>query len=162
MTDPLWSSYVDAVRSLGALPELRDERRRQATAEEEASVRRARERIEEELRRCEEWSTLARRAVGTAEARLVAAQVLVPDPAAAPPPPTGSPAELAALVERAQHEVEGDVAGLDAARRRSIQNAAARERRASELAARRKQLLMFAGVGAAVVLVIILIAVLAG
>jgi len=162
VTDPLWDEYVDGVRNLGKLPGLRDERRRQATAEEEASVRRAKEAVEEELRRCEEWSAQARRAIGTAEAKLVKDQVLVPDPAAAPPRPGGTPAELAALVQRTGHELEADLASLDSARRRAHQNRLARERRAAELAARRKAILIFTAAGAVVVLAIIALAVLAG
>jgi hypothetical protein len=158
VTDPLWTEYLDAVRGLGQLPELRDERRRQASAHEQAAVRQARAALDTELHRCDEWSTIAGRAMSTAEARLVAAQVLVPDVAAAPPPPAGAPAELVALVQQTEHELATDLAGLDTARRRARQRAIERAQRAKELAARRRQVIKFAAVGGAVVVALLVLA----
>lgn len=155
MTDPLWEEYVGAVHGLGQLPELHDERRREAAAEEAATVGRAREAAEAQFRSGEEWTGQARRALTTAEARLVAAQVLVPDEASALPPATGAPAALSKAVHQAEQELVTDLAGLQTARRRARENAIARAHRARELAARRRQIAIFAAVGAVVVLAIL-------
>ena len=162
MSDPIWDEYVEAVRGIGGLPDLRDERKRQATAEEEAAVRRARAELDAEQRQCAGWSLLARRAIANAEARLVAAQVMVPDAAAAPAPPSGSTAELAALVQQTERELDADLVSLEAARRRARQQDEENRRLAAERADRRRGMIKFALFGAAIVGVILLIALLAG
>jgi len=162
MTDPLWDEYVDAVRGLGRLPERRDELHRRATAAEEAALRQAQATVEAETARSEEWAVLAKRSVGTAETRLVQAQVLVPDPAAAPSPPEGSPAELVGVVRQTEHELATDIQDLGTARRRASEQAIERARRAAALAARVRAIVIFAAVGAVVVVVIVVLAVLAG
>lgn len=162
MTDPDWDAYIEAVESLGALPEDRDKLKRQAALEEEAAVRAARAALDAEQQRCGEWTLLARRAIANAEARLVAAQVLVPDVAAAPEPPSGSPPELAAMVRQNERELETDLAGLEAARRRARQQAAEASRLAAERADRRRGMIRFALFGALIVGAILAIALLAG
>lgn len=162
MSDPLWDEYVDAVRNLGQLPALKDERRRQATAREQASVRRAKDALEAELRHCEEWSVVASRAMSTAEAKLVAAQVLVPDVAAAPVLPSGTPVELAGVVQQTERELAGDLIAVDTARRRAKQRAIERAQRAKELAARRRAVIKFAVVGGTVVVALLVLAFLLG
>jgi len=159
-SDPLWDEYVDAVRGLGRLPELRDERRRTASAVEQQSVQRARSAQDAELRRCEEWALIAGRAMSTAEARLVAAQVLVPDVTAAPPMPVGPPEELVALVQQSERELAGDLGSLDTARRRARQRAIEQAQRAKELAARRRAVIKFAAVGGVVVVALLVLALL--
>jgi len=159
VTDPLWDEYVEAVRGLGGLPALLDERSRQATAEEQAAARRARSTLDADQRRCDEWSLLARRAIATAEARMVAAQVLVPDPASGPAPMAGPPDELAATVQQAERELHADLAGLDIARRRARQRAIEDARRAAERAATRRAMIRFAVLGGLVVAAILAVAI---
>jgi hypothetical protein len=122
-------------------------------------VERAQADLAAESHRCDAWSLQGRRAIATAEARLVAAQVLVPDHADTPAAPTGSPAGLAAVVQQTERELEADLAALHTARRRARQRAAEDARRAQERAAHRMAIIKFAVIGGAVVVAILALAV---
>jgi hypothetical protein len=161
MTDPLWNDYVGAVTELGQLPGRRDHLRGAASNVEQESYRRAQAELDAEARRCDAWDTQARRAIENAEAKLVSAQVLVPNPAEAPPA-TGSPAELAAAVRQAEQDLDADLASLTLARRRAKDEAIKAALAAKQRAELRRGIAIFAAVGAAVVLAIIAVAVLSG
>lgn len=161
MTDPLWDEYSVAVRGLGEIPGSRDKRRAAASKAEKDAVDRARKARNAEIERTEEWQTLASRAANTAEARLVAEQVTVPDTTSAPMP--GSPpAELAALLAQTQQELVTDIRGLNSARIRARDEAIRRAQRAKERAERRRAVAMFVAIGAAVVVALVVISVLTG
>lgn len=161
MTDPLWNDYVGAVEKLGQLPAHRDGLRGAASQAEQHAYQRAQAELDDEARRCEVWDTQARRAIENAEAKLVSAQVLVPDPAGGALP-TGSPEELAAAVRQAEQDLDADLASLTLARRRAKDEAIKAALAAKHRAELRRGIAIFAAVGAAVVLAIIAVAVLTG
>ncbi len=163
MSDPLWDEYVDAVRNLGQLPALRDERRRQATAHEQASVRRAKDGagdratalrgvVDRRQPRDEYGRGQAGRRAGAGARRVGGAGA----------PVCGAPAELVGIVQQTERELAGDLIGVDTARRRAKQRAIERAQRAKELAARRRAVIKFAAVGGAVVVALLVLAVLLG
>lgn len=157
--DPVWTDYVESVRGLARLPELRDSRRHQAADEEKSVVARARAELDSRLRRCDEWETLSRRAIATAEARMVAAKVLLPDEASTPPPPNAPPEELVAQLKVSERELDTDLASLEAARRRARSRAAEDAAREAALAARRKMMITFVAISVALVLAILVLAI---
>lgn len=161
MTDPLWSSYVDAVGQLARLPERGDHLRGRATAAEQETYRRAQADLDAVTRQCAAWNDEVRRALETAEAKLVQANILLPDAAAATPL-AGEPAALSNVLREAGRELDADLAGLELARRRAKDDAQRAAFVAKQRADLRRGIVLFAGVGAVVVLAILVIAVLAG
>lgn len=156
--DPVWGEYVEAVRHLARMPELLDERRRQASADERAAAQHARAALDAALGRCEQWRAQARRAIATAEARLVAAHVLVPDPSSAPSVDYESPDPLVDEVDRLVRELDSAVVELQNTRRRMRLEAAEEAARRLRAAARRRRWIR-SGVLASVVLAVLALAV---
>ena len=115
--DPEWTDYLEAVTGLAGLPNLVDERRRSAKDDEQASITRAKTAQELALARCDEWQVYAKRTLANAEARLVAAHILVPDPSAAPTISYDAPEPLLEGLAELDKKLSGEVAGLHEARR---------------------------------------------
>ena len=117
--DPVWAQYLEAVTTLARLPALVADRERSTSAEEEAAMHRAQTALDAAHTLFADWTALARRTMTNAEARLVAAHVLVPDPSLAPTMSSDDPEALVeSLVELDEH-LSTDIAALEEARRRS-------------------------------------------
>ena len=150
--DPEWTDYLLAVEGLAGLPNLVDERRRSAKADEEAAIARAKAAQELALARCDEWRTYAKRTLSTAEARLVAAHILVPDASAAPTVSYDSPEPLLEGLAELDKKLAGEVSGLHEARRVGRARAMERAAEAARKAALRRELLRIAGLIALIIL----------
>lgn len=150
--DPVWDEYVEAVGGLARLPVLMGERTRSVKAEEDASVQRAQSALDAGNTLFAEWVALARRTMTTAEARLVAARVLVPDAALASTVPHDTPDALVDQLVALDRRLAAEVGGLEDARRQAraeaMQQAAARRRQS----ALRKELYR---IGAAVLAIVV-------
>lgn len=150
--DPEWTDYLEAVRGLASLPNLVDERRRNAKTDEETSIARAKAATEAALNRCEEWRVYSKRTLANAEARLVAARILVPDASAAPTIAFDSPDPLVESLAELDKRLADQVSGLREARREGRARAMERAAEAARKAAIRRELLR---IGGAVVLIIL-------
>jgi hypothetical protein len=149
--DPEWTDYIEAVRGLASLPDLVDERRRQAKDDEEATLTRAKGAQEAALNRCEEWRSYAKRTLGTAEARLVSARILVPDASAAPTIAYDAPDPLVESLAELEQRLNTEVSGLREARRAGRARAMERAAEAARKAAVRRELYRIAGAIALIV-----------
>jgi hypothetical protein len=150
--DPEWNDYLEAVRGLASLPDLVDERRRGAKEDEDAAIARAKAAQEAALNRCEEWRTYAKRALSTAEARLVSARILVPDASAAPTVAYDAPDPLVESLAELEKKLNSEVSGLREARRAGRARAMERAAEAARKTALRRELLRIAGAIALIVL----------
>lgn len=150
--DPLWEEYVEAMRALATVPTTLDARLKEADAEREETIRTARSAREYELRRCAAWRALARRELANAEARLVAAKVLIPSSRAVPAPTETDPEMLAEGLRSSAREFAATLGTLQTARRKARDaDLAEQSRRGRAVAMRRR----FVVVGAAVLLIVV-------
>ncbi|GAA3394558.1 hypothetical protein [Cryptosporangium minutisporangium] len=150
--DSEWTDYLAAVNQLANLPNLADERRRSAKADEEAAIARAKNAQELALKACEDWRTYAKRTLANAEARLVAAHILVPDASAAPTIAYDAPEPLIEGLQELDKKLATEVDGLHEARRLGRQRAMERAAEAARKAALRRELLRIAGLIALIIL----------
>jgi hypothetical protein len=153
-----WSDYLESVAALASMPGRERGRQERAAQDEAAAVGDARSELASRLAECREWEQAAARALATAEARLVSAQILLPDPAAGPPLPQGSPAELADAVAAAERDLDADLAGLAAARRAAARQAADDAARAARIARRKMLVLKYGGLALVVLAVVLAVA----
>ncbi|SHN44606.1 hypothetical protein [Cryptosporangium aurantiacum] len=144
--DPEWTDYLAAVNQLANLPNLADERRRSAKADEETAIARAKGAQELALKACDDWLVYAKRTLSNAEARLVAAHILVPDASAAPTIAYDSPEPLVEGLAELDKKLATEVAGLNEARRAGRARAMERAAEAARKAALRKELLRIGGI----------------
>ncbi|TQS42455.1 hypothetical protein [Cryptosporangium phraense] len=143
--DTEWIHYLEAVKGLAGLPNLVDERRRSAKADEEAAIARATTARELALKRCDDWQTYGKRTLANSEARLVAAHILVPDASAAPTISYDAPEPLIEGLELLDKKLAAEVAGLNEARRAGRARAMERAAEAARKAALRRELLRIGG-----------------
>jgi hypothetical protein len=153
-----WDDYLEAVQALASVPDRHDGRRKRIAAQEAAAVEAARAQLAEALQRSDGWEQLARRAVATAEAKLVTSQVLLPDPAAAQQATAAPGGQLADAVRTAESDLAADLASLDAARREAARQAAEDAVRAAAAAVRRRQLITYGGIAVILVALVLVIA----
>ncbi|MGH3545039.1 MAG: hypothetical protein ACRDPW_03835 [Mycobacteriales bacterium] len=166
--DATWQQYCEAVRGLGELPQAIARRHGDADAQNDNDLAAARTKRDEQLIQAQRWRTLAQRALSNAQARLVAAQVLIPDvgPAASqdrgatPADLAVEPADLERQLRQAVADVDSDVAAVRTARRRAVDKRA-RDELDRRAAAQRSRRLRFAvaalGVAALLALLILVI-----
>lgn len=150
--DPEWIDYLEAVSGLAGLPNLVDERRRSAKADEDAAIARANTAQELALKRCDDWRTYAKWTLANSEARLVAAHILVPDASAAPTISYDAPEPLIEGLAELDKKLATEVAGLNEARRAGRARAMERAAEAARKAALRRELLRIAGIIAVIIL----------
>lgn len=150
--DPEWIDYLESVKGLAGLPNLVDERRRSAKTDEEAALTRAKNAQELALARCNEWQVYAKRTLANAEARLVAAHILVPDASAAPTISYDAPEPLLEGLAELDKKLSSEVSGLHEARRAGRARAMERAAEAARKAALRRELLR---IGALIALIIL-------
>lgn len=124
-TDPLWMEYTEAIRGVAALPDQLSSRLAETNRDGDAAVQRAQHQRDQRVHDCSEWAVQARRATANAEARLVAAKVLIPD-AAAPAPAVDQqdPGLLVEELRNSVRDVDAALTTLGAARRRERDAAA--------------------------------------
>jgi hypothetical protein len=158
-TDPEWSDYLLAVHGLASLPNLVDDRKRAARQDEEATLERARANLEMATAACGEWQVLAKRALTTGEAQLVASRILVPDASMAPTITSEVPEHLVEGLAALEQKLASEVDGLQEARRIGRVRAMERAAEASRKAAQRRELLKIAGAIALIILGAILLGV---
>lgn len=171
--DPLWNEYAEAVAGLASLPELLAARRREASAGQDTTLASARATRDVELRRCRDWHAQAKRAVANAEAKLVAAKVLIPDVSqarqlAVAEPESGQselvkatkPQTLVDQLRQVMREFDDELEALGVATRRSRDAELREEQRLAELAARKQQLKVLGYVlaGAVALLLVLIVA----
>lgn len=150
-----WETYVEAVAGLSRVPRLQSERQRVISAEEGATVQRARAALDDELHRCEQWAQLARRAVTNAEAHLVAAHVMLPSATAEPV--NGTPEELALALREAEEELHVELEILATTRKQAAREADAAQAREVAAAKRRRKLMFYAAAALAGLVLAILV-----
>jgi hypothetical protein len=143
---------------MASLPNLIDERRRAAREDEEEALTRARLNLEAATAACDDWQAMAKRAVSTAEARLVSSHMLVPEASAAPTIAAETPEQLVDGLRLLEQRLGGEVDGLQEARRVGRMRAMERAAEASRRAAQRRELMKIGGA----ILLIILGAILLG
>jgi hypothetical protein len=153
-----WTDYLESVAALASMPGRERARHERAAQDEASAVGAARSELSSRLAQCREWEQTAARALATAEARLVSAQILLPDPAAGPPLPQGSPAELADAVAAAERDLDADLAGLADARRAAARHAADEAVRAARIARRRTLILKYGGLALVVLAIVLAVA----
>ncbi|HEX3733024.1 MAG TPA: hypothetical protein VHU91_08910 [Mycobacteriales bacterium] len=150
-----WLSYLEAVAGLGDLPELCARRHSDIAAEQDSTLAIARRRRDAALQETERWQTLAKRSLSNAQARLIAAKVLLPDVGAAEPT-NASAEELVEQLHDAIADVDRDVVTVRAARRRA-EDERLRDKAAIAAAALRRRRLIWICVGAGVVVLLLLL-----
>ena len=150
--DPEWIDYLESVKGLAGLPNRVDERRRSAKTDEETALARAKNAQEMALARCEEWRVYAKRTLANAEARLVAAHILVPDASAAPTISYDAPEPLLEGLAELDKKLSAEVSGLHEARRAGRARAMERAAEAARKAAMRRELLRIGGLIALIIL----------
>jgi hypothetical protein len=150
--DPEWIDYLEAVSGLASLPNLVDERRRSAKSDEETAITRAKTAQELALNRCDDWRTYAKRTLSNAEARLVAAHILVPDASAAPTIAYDAPEPLIESLTELDKRLAAQVSGLHEARRAGRARAMERAAEAARKAALRRELMRIGGAIALIIL----------
>ncbi len=155
LNDPLWNEYAESVAGLAELPALLTARKAEAAAGQETALTNARAARDAELRRCRDWRAQAKRATANAEAKLVAAKVLIPDASQAPQLPVGKPQHLVDELSQAVRRFDEELSGLDAATRRSRDAELLQQRRDAEIESRRHQMRIVAYILAGAILVLI-------
>lgn len=150
--DPEWIDYLASVKQLASLPNLVDERRRSAKTDEETALNRAKTAQDMALARCDDWLVTAKRTLANAEARLVAAHILVPDASAAPTISYDAPEPLLEGLAELDARLSTEVSGLHEARRAGRARAMERAADAARKAALRRELLRIGGLIALIIL----------
>lgn len=145
------------MHALAEVPEKLEVRLREARAEQESAVSVAKAQRDTELQRCAQWVLQSRRAVANAEARLVAAKVLIPDTVGAPSVAETDPELLLGEVRSGVREFENALAALLSAGRRAADDAVVAEAEARRRLFLRRRLIASGVVGAVVLLLIVMV-----
>ncbi len=156
----LWQQYREAVDGLGALPQVVANRHLQVGTRGDGDLKAQRRNLEEQLAQAQQWRRLAERALSNAQARLVAAKVLIPDvssPNFALSHDGVMPTELVERLRQAVTDVDADVAAVRTARRRMVDERARGEVAQRAVAQRRRRRNSVAAMAALVAVLLLVI-----
>lgn len=171
-TDLLWQQYREALEGLSDLPQVLARRHLEVGIREDSDLAACRKDRDEQLAQSQQWRRLAERALSNAQARFVAAQVLIPDVStsksttsrastanlAEQAPRLGdTPVELVNRLHQAVTDIDSDVAAVRGARRRVVDERAHGELVQLDWARRRRRLRSVALAAVAALLLILAI-----